>query len=129
MKKQDQKIIALPPVKPGKGKPVLSVLKQRKTVREVGDKKIPIQLLSNLLWAACGVNRKKGPFGIPGRTAASGECSLGDSTDQLPGTSLPPPLGSFGTGMIIFTEVPDGIPAGVYRSVISDCILIPVIFS
>jgi hypothetical protein len=30
-----------------------------------------LQVLSNLLWAACGVNRKKGPFGIPGRTAAS----------------------------------------------------------
>lgn len=30
-----------------------------------------MQVLSNLLWAACGVNRKKGPFGIPGRTAAS----------------------------------------------------------
>ena len=28
-------------------------------------------MLSNLLWAACGVNRKTGPFGIPGRTAAS----------------------------------------------------------
>jgi hypothetical protein len=32
---------------------------------------LPVQLLSNLLWAACGVNRKIGPFGIPGRTAAS----------------------------------------------------------
>jgi len=30
-----------------------------------------LQVLSDLLWAACGVNRKKGPFGIPGRTAAS----------------------------------------------------------
>ncbi len=66
-----QEIIALPPVKRGKGKDVLSGLKQRKTIREVGDKKIPLQLLSNLLWAACGVNRKKGPFGLPGRTAAS----------------------------------------------------------
>ena len=28
-------------------------------------------MLSNLLWAAWGVNRKKGPFGISGRTAAS----------------------------------------------------------
>ena len=71
MKKQDQKIIALPPVKPGKGKTVLRALKLRKTIREVGDKKIPLQLLSNLLWATCGVNRKKGPFGIPGRTSAS----------------------------------------------------------
>ena len=30
-----------------------------------------LQVLSNLLWAACGINRNNGPFGIPGRTAAS----------------------------------------------------------
>jgi SagB-type dehydrogenase family enzyme len=30
-----------------------------------------LQMLSDLLWAACGVNRKNGPFGIRGRTAAS----------------------------------------------------------
>lgn len=46
-------------------------LQQRRTTREVGDKKLSLQALSNLLWAAYGVNRKKGPFGIPGRTAAS----------------------------------------------------------
>ena len=34
-------------------------------------KKLSQQVLSNLLWAACGVNRKEGPFGIPGRTAGS----------------------------------------------------------
>jgi hypothetical protein len=28
-------------------------------------------MLANLLWSACGVNRKRGPFGTPGRTAAS----------------------------------------------------------
>ncbi len=28
-------------------------------------------MISNILWAACGVNRKKGPFGIGGRTAAT----------------------------------------------------------
>jgi SagB-type dehydrogenase family enzyme len=41
------------------------------TTREIGSKKLSSQTLSNLLWAACGVNRRKGPFGIPGRTAAS----------------------------------------------------------
>jgi nitroreductase len=53
------------------GKSVFKSLKQRKTTREISDKKIPLRVLSNLLWAAWGVNRKKGPFGIPGRTAAS----------------------------------------------------------
>ena len=55
-------------------KPTLSLtkaLQARKTTREISDKKLPLQILSNLLWAAGGVNRKKGPFGIAGRTAAS----------------------------------------------------------
>jgi nitroreductase len=50
---------------------VFKALQQRKTVREISDKKLSWQVLSNLLWAAYGVNRKTGPFGIPGRTAAS----------------------------------------------------------
>jgi len=52
-------------------KSIFKALKQRKTIREISDKKLSQQTLSNLLWAACGVNRKKGPFGIPGRTAAT----------------------------------------------------------
>ena len=54
-----------------KGKSIFEALKQRKTIREISDKKLSLQTLSDLLWAACGINRKKGPFGIPGRTAAS----------------------------------------------------------
>ena len=49
----------------------IKALNHRKTIREISDKKMSLQMLSNLLWAACGVNRKKGPFGIPGRTAAT----------------------------------------------------------
>jgi SagB-type dehydrogenase family enzyme len=63
-------IVLLKP-KPTQGKSVLKALKQRKTIREISEKKLPLQVISNLLWAACGVNRKKGPFGIPGRTAAT----------------------------------------------------------
>jgi SagB-type dehydrogenase family enzyme len=65
-----QPIILLKP-KLDNGKSVLKALQQRKTIREISDKKLHLQKLSNLLWAACGVNRKKGPFGIPGRTAAT----------------------------------------------------------
>ncbi len=50
---------------------VVKALRQRKTIREISDRKLSLQTLSNLLWAACGVNRTIGPFGIPGRTAAS----------------------------------------------------------
>jgi SagB-type dehydrogenase family enzyme len=50
---------------------VIKALQRRKTTREISEEKLPLQILSDLLWAAYGVNRKQGPFGIPGRTAAS----------------------------------------------------------
>jgi hypothetical protein len=60
----------LPPQTDG-GKSVLAALKERKTNRNIRDTKLTPQVLSNLLWAAWGVNRTKGPFGQIGRTAAS----------------------------------------------------------
>jgi nitroreductase len=63
--------IVLPPPKFGRAADLFSALKKRKTVRTIRKKKLSLQMLSNLLWAAWGVNRKKGPFGDPGRTAAS----------------------------------------------------------
>jgi SagB-type dehydrogenase family enzyme len=68
---QNRQPIALLNPKLDNGKSVLKALQQRKTIREISDKQLSLQTLSNLLWAACGVNRKKGPFGIPGRTAAT----------------------------------------------------------
>jgi hypothetical protein len=68
---QDLLPIDLPRPTLNRGKSVPKALQQRKTIREIQDKKLSVQLLSNLLWAACGVNRKKVPFGISGRTAAS----------------------------------------------------------
>lgn len=53
------------------GKSVLAALKERKTNRNIRSEKLPPQTLSNLLWAAFGVNRENGPFRGPGRTAAS----------------------------------------------------------
>jgi hypothetical protein len=50
---------------------VAKALQLRRTVREVSGRQLPLQMLSDLLWAACGVNRLLGPFGLPGRTAAS----------------------------------------------------------
>jgi hypothetical protein len=40
-------------------------------VREFSDEALPPQTLSDLLWAACGINRRNGPFGVAGRTVAS----------------------------------------------------------
>ena len=63
--------IALPRPKESGRMSVMAALKKRKTDRTISDKKISLQLLSNLLWAAFGVNREKGPFDALGRTAAS----------------------------------------------------------
>ncbi len=54
------------------GKSVLAALQERRTIRNISAEKLPPQVLSNLLWAAFGVNREKGPSaGGTGRTAAS----------------------------------------------------------
>lgn len=50
---------------------VFEALKTRRTSRAIGERPIPLQALSDLLWAAQGVNRVEGPFGDPGRTAGS----------------------------------------------------------
>jgi SagB-type dehydrogenase family enzyme len=46
----------LPPDMKG-GKSLMQSLQERKTSRSFSAKKLPIQVLSNLLWSACGVNR------------------------------------------------------------------------
>ncbi|MGO9113421.1 MAG: nitroreductase family protein [Thermoguttaceae bacterium] len=63
--------ITLPKAEKDGGKSVLAALQERKTNRNVSEEKLPLQTLSNLLWAAWGVNRENGPFGQIGRTAAS----------------------------------------------------------
>jgi len=42
--------------------PLAKALQLRKTTREISDKALDAQILSNLLWSACGVNRKTMPF-------------------------------------------------------------------
>ena len=63
--------IALPRPALDPVKSLASALRLRRTTREIGGRALPPQVLSNLLWAAWGVNRRSGPFGQPGRTAAS----------------------------------------------------------
>ncbi len=66
-----QPLVRLPRPKGGRTVSVFKALKQRQTIREISETPLPLQQLANLLWAACGVNRETGPFGFPGRTAAS----------------------------------------------------------
>jgi SagB-type dehydrogenase family enzyme len=42
------------------GKPLMSALNDRMSVRAFSDEKLPMQTLSNLLWAAFGINRPDG---------------------------------------------------------------------
>ena len=67
----DLKPITLAKPQTDGGKSVLAALKERRTNRNIGAEKISPQVLSNLLWAAFGVNREREPFRGPGRTAAS----------------------------------------------------------
>lgn len=62
---QDLKLITLPAPQTDGGRPLMQVLKDRKSTREFGSEKLPLQVLSNLLWAAFGVNRPSGQRTAP----------------------------------------------------------------
>jgi hypothetical protein len=67
----DLKPITLPKPEKDGGKSVLAALQERRTTQNISSKELPLQVLSNLLWAAFGVNREKTSFNKPGRTAPS----------------------------------------------------------
>jgi nitroreductase len=52
--------IALPKPQRLGGKPLMQALNERKSTKEMGEAKLSTQQLSNLLWAAFGVNRDDG---------------------------------------------------------------------
>jgi len=62
---QDLKPIPLPQPQTEGGRPLMQVLRERKTTRDFAADKLPQQLLSNLLWAAFGVNRPDGKRTAP----------------------------------------------------------------
>lgn len=70
---QELKTINLVEPQKDGGKSVIASLWERKTIRNIGTEKLPAQVLSNLLWAAFGINRRQnGPTaGGVGRTAPS----------------------------------------------------------
>ena len=57
---QESKPVALPSPQTTGGKPLMQVLKERKSVREFAPDAVSRQVLSNLLWAAWGINREDG---------------------------------------------------------------------
>ena len=54
---QELGAIKLPPPVTQGGKPLMQALKERHSDREFSPEKLPLQTLSNLLWAADGMNR------------------------------------------------------------------------
>ena len=56
---QELKRIQLPPPQTDIGKPLMQALQLRQSSRSFDTKPLPLQELSNLLWAADGVNRKE----------------------------------------------------------------------
>ena len=63
---QEPRVIKLPEPQTDGGRPLMQVLKARQTSREFGpETKLPLQVLSNLLWAADGVNRPDGKRTAP----------------------------------------------------------------
>jgi nitroreductase len=63
--------IQLPKPEITAGMPLMRALAQRRTTRAFQDKPLPMQTLSNLLWAAFGVNRPRNAKPGLGRTAPS----------------------------------------------------------
>jgi SagB-type dehydrogenase family enzyme len=55
-----QDLRPLPPAQPEGGKPLMQALKERRSTRALTDTPLAAQQLSNLLWAAFGVNRADG---------------------------------------------------------------------
>lgn len=62
---QQLKPITLPEPQTTGGKPLMQALKERHSTREFSTKKLPLQTLSNLLWAGFGVNRPSGQRTAP----------------------------------------------------------------
>ena len=64
---QELKAIQLSAPQTDGGRPLMQVLKDRASSRNFSPEKLPVQVLSNMLWAAFGVNRPESG----GRTAPS----------------------------------------------------------
>ena len=63
--------IILPEPRKSGGKSLLDAIALRQTNRNISSREIPLQVLSDLLWAAFGVNRENASFKKSGRTAPS----------------------------------------------------------
>ena len=54
--------VALPKPSLGRGTAIDAALRRRKTTRSISERGLSLKALSNLLWSACGINRKAVPL-------------------------------------------------------------------
>lgn len=62
---EEPKTIQLLTTQAGGGSPLLQLLRKRKSSREFSPKPLPVEVLSNLLWAGFGINRPDGKRTAP----------------------------------------------------------------
>jgi len=86
---EEPKTIQLLTPQPGGGSPLMHLLWKRKSSREFSSKPLPIEVLSNLLWAGFGINRPDGK-----RTAPYARASMKNPNEQ---------------DMDIYVILPDGL--------------------
>jgi len=86
---EEPKTIQLLTPQPGGGSPLMHLLWKRKSSREFSSKPLPVEVLSNLLWAGFGINRPDGK-----RTAPYARASMKNPNEQ---------------DMDIYVILPDGL--------------------
>ena len=64
---EEKDSIKLPAPQIQAGKPLMQALQERRSSRAFSSKKLPLQIISDMLWAACGINRQ----GLNHKTAPS----------------------------------------------------------
>ncbi len=74
---EEPKTIQLVAPQPGAGSPLIQLLWKRKSSREFSSKPLPVEVLSNLLWAGFGINRPDGK-----RTAPYARASMKGADQQ-----------------------------------------------
>jgi hypothetical protein len=74
---EEPKTIQLLTPQPGSGSPLMQVLWKRMSSREFSPKPLPVEVLSNLLWAGFGINRPDGK-----RTAPYGRAGMKNMDQQ-----------------------------------------------
>jgi nitroreductase len=64
-KASEARVMQLPPARTAGGKPLIEALRLRRSTREYSNRPLEVQVLSDLLWSAYGINRPTGDRTAP----------------------------------------------------------------